>query len=66
MHDWARRLHFVFDQKTVGPVFDRPSFSTRCTVCDLVDKCKTFHSRTHKTCVNSMATGVGLAVAQSL
>lgn len=66
MHDWACRLHFLFDLKTFGPASDDPSFSGRCTVCDLVDKCKTFHSRANKTCVNSMVTGVGLAVAQSL
>lgn len=66
MRDWACRLHFLFDQKTVGPVFDHPSSSTRCTICDVVDKCKTFHSRTNKTSVNSTVTGVGLAVAQSL
>lgn len=55
-------LCFLFDQKTSGAVFNHPSFSARRDVCDRVDKCKTFHSRANKTCVNSMVTGVGLAV----
>lgn len=66
MRDWACRLHFLSDQKTFGPEFDGSCFSRRCTVCGLVDKCKACHSRAHKTYVNSMVTGVGLAVAQSL
>lgn len=66
MRDWACRLHFLSDQKTFGPEFDSSCFSRRCTVCGLFDKCKACHSRAHKTYVNSMVTGVGLAVAQSL